>query len=293
MGTASSSNSETGDGATVGDMDGIIPRAVSDLFAAIENDQENNISVEMSFLEIYNEDARDLLSEGNTDNQSLFIREGSNGEVYVQNLTWKSVSSQFEVEEHMSQASDRRVVASTHMNATSSRSHAICTLRVTTRSTASDGSSNETVSKLTLVDLAGSERAKRTGAEGSRMKEGININKGLFVLGQVVSCLSQLGDQSSSPTAHSSSHHHHHHIPYRDSKLTRLLQDSLGGNSRTIMVACVSPADSNTEESINTLRYASRARSIQNSAVKNIVQAPLLRKSPQLFEEKIKTFESE
>jgi hypothetical protein len=120
--------------------------------------------------------------------------------------------------------------------------------------------------------LAGSERLKRTGAEGSRLKEGININKGLFVLGQVVSCLSQLGERQS-PS--SSTSQQRHHIPYRDSKLTRLLQDSLGGNSRTIMVACVSPADSNTEESINTLRYASRARNIQNSAIKNIIEAAI------------------
>ncbi|CAJ1963161.1 unnamed protein product [Cylindrotheca closterium] len=271
MGTASSDSSESGNSAAVGEMDGIIPRAVTDLFAAIARDAADTITVEMSFLEIYNEDARDLLSEGNTDTSpSLFIREGQDGEVYVQNLTWKTVSSQQDVAEHMIQASDRRVVASTHMNATSSRSHAICTLRITTKSRAPDGSCNETKSKLTLVDLAGSERAKRTGAEGSRMKEGININKGLFVLGQVVSCLSQLGE-----TGSSSQNSQHHHIPYRDSKLTRLLQDSLGGNSRTIMLACVSPADSNTEESVNTLRYASRARSIQNSAVKNVVEAPL------------------
>ncbi|KAL3939667.1 MAG: hypothetical protein SGBAC_005644 [Bacillariaceae sp.] len=270
MGTASSDSSESGNGGDIDEMDGIIPRAVADLFAAIARDEANTISVEMSFLEIYNEEARDLMSEGNTDtNPSLYIREGPNGEVYVQNLTWNSVSSQQEVAEHMNQAADRRVVASTHMNATSSRSHAICTLRVAITSRAPDGSCNETKSKLTLVDLAGSERAKRTGAEGSRMKEGININKGLFVLGQVVSCLSQVGESGSTPNAQ------HHHIPYRDSKLTRLLQDSLGGNSRTIMLACVSPADSNTEESVNTLRYASRARSIQNSAKKNIVEAPL------------------
>lgn len=269
MGTASSSSSASGNDAAVSEMDGIIPRAVHDLFGAIATN-ESSISVEMSFLEIYNEEARDLLSEGDADGPSLFIREGQNGEVYVQNLTWKAVSSQQEVAGHMNYASDRRVVASTNMNSTSSRSHAICTLRVTSQSRAADGSCNEIKSKLTLVDLAGSERAKRTGAEGSRMKEGININKGLFVLGQVVSCLSQLADQSSS-----ASNSQHQHIPYRDSKLTRLLQDSLGGNSRTIMVACVSPADSNTEESINTLRYASRARSIQNSAVKNIVEAPL------------------
>ena len=151
---------------------------------------------------------------------------------------------------------------STQMNSVSSRSHAICTLRVTV----TDVNNNDTkvTSKLTLVDLAGSERIKKTGAEGSRLKEGININKGLFVLGQVVSCLSEIGQKTSKS--------HLRIPPYRDSKLTRLLQDSLGGNSRTIMVACVSPAESNVEESANTLRYASRARNIQNSATKNIIE---------------------
>ncbi|KAL7456930.1 hypothetical protein ACHAWC_008415 [Mediolabrus comicus] len=122
--------------------------------------------------------------------------------------------------------------------------------------------------KLTLVDLAGSERIKRTGAEGARLKEGININKGLFVLGQVVSALSELGQSGKTSGQHS-------HIPYRDSKLTRLLQDSLGGNSRTVMIACISPAQSNVEESINTLRYAERTRNIKNSAVRNTVSTGL------------------
>lgn len=269
MGTASS---EESDFTRLQELDGIIPRAVYDLFESIEKDKNKSVSVEMSFLEIYNEEARDLLAEQHGGNQSLFIREGSDGEVYVQNLTWKPVPSHSEVAKHMQAASDRRVVASTQMNSVSSRSHAICTLQVTITTLANNGAANETKSKLTLVDLAGSERVKRTKAEGSRLKEGININKGLFVLGQVVSGLSQLGERQSPK---SSTPPQHQHIPYRDSKLTRLLQDSLGGNSRTIMVACVSPADSNIEESINTLRYASRARNIQNSAVKNIVDAAM------------------
>ncbi len=124
--------------------------------------------------------------------------------------------------------------------------------------------------KLTLVDLAGSERVKKTGAAGMRLKEGININKGLFVLGQVVSALSELGQQIGSSDSTSSIH-----VNYRDSKLTRLLQDSLGGNSKTVMVACVSPADSNLDETVNTLRYAERTRSIKNSAVRNIVETSM------------------
>lgn len=215
------------------DMDGIIPRAVYDLFQAAGQDSTKTVVVDMSFLEIYNEEARDLLSDQQIESSNLYIRESPSGGVYVQNLTWNQVSSAHEVANLMNEAAARRVVASTQMNAVSSRSHAICTLRIKVSTTDPDGTSNDTHSKLTLVDLAGSERLKRTGAEGNRLKEGININKGLFVLGQVVSCLSEMGQQSSSSSSH-------HHVPFRDSKLTRLLQDSLGGNSRTIMVACVS-----------------------------------------------------
>jgi chromosome segregation ATPase len=160
------------------------------------------------------------------------------------------------------------------MNSVSSRSHAICTLNVTIAPLENNGEEEENHSsemmkaKLTLVDLAGSERIKRTGAEGARMKEGININKGLFVLGQVVSALSEWGQQGGSKKSNA-------HIPYRDSKLTRLLQDSLGGNSRTVMIACISPAQSNAEETINTLRYAERTRNIKNSAVRNLVSGGL------------------
>ena len=198
-------------------------------------------------------------------------------------LTSIEVHSPVDVANLMAEAALRRATGSTAMNAVSSRSHAICTLYVTiTPSSNQDGNADESrddadtsmdafatmasteqiFSKLTLVDLAGSERIKRTGAEGARMKEGININKGLFVLGNVISVLSEKG-QGSDPT--------NMHVPYRDSKLTRILQDSLGGNSRTVMVACVSPADSNQEESVNTLRYASRTRNIKNSAVRNVV----------------------
>eukprot|EP00529_Nitzschia_sp_RCC80_P024321 CAMPEP_0113449978 /NCGR_PEP_ID=MMETSP0014_2-20120614/5584_1 /TAXON_ID=2857 /ORGANISM="Nitzschia sp." /LENGTH=447 /DNA_ID=CAMNT_0000341285 /DNA_START=48 /DNA_END=1387 /DNA_ORIENTATION=- /assembly_acc=CAM_ASM_000159 len=157
----------------------------------------------------------------------------------------------------MDEASQRRVVASTKMNAVSSRSHAICVLRV--QGVLED--STKFQSKLTLVDLAGSERIKKTGAEGGRRKEGININKGLFVLGQVVSALAEQRPK------------YKRKPPYRDSKLTRLLQDSLGGNSRTIMVACVSPADFNIDETINTLRYATSARNIKNTATRNVVKS--------------------
>ena len=142
------------------------------------------------------------------------------------------------------------------MNAVSSRSHAICVLRI--RGVLEDF---QFQSKLTLVDLAGSERIKKTGAQGNRRQEGININKGLFVLGQVISALAEQRPK------------YKRKPPYRDSKLTRLLQDSLGGNSQTIMIACVSPADFNREETITTLRYATNARNIQNSATRNVVKS--------------------
>mmetsp|Transcript_17578 Transcript_17578/g.31715 ORF Transcript_17578/g.31715 Transcript_17578/m.31715 type:complete len:555 (+) Transcript_17578:2-1666(+) len=197
---------------------------------------------------------------GNDNNAStstdLKIRETLNGEVYVSGLSSRPVSSPQEIGKYMEEASQRRVVASTKMNAVSSRSHAICVLRI--EGVLED--STKFTAKLTLVDLAGSERIKKTQASGKRAAEGININKGLFVLGQVVSALSEQRPK------------YKRKPPYRDSKLTRLLQDSLGGNSRTIMVACVSPADFNIDETVNTLRYATSARNIKNTATRNVIK---------------------
>ncbi|OEU09835.1 kinesin-related protein, partial [Fragilariopsis cylindrus CCMP1102] len=226
----------------IGDLDGIIPRACADLFNHIRTRCDGNAQVELSYLEIYNEEMRDLLVV------ELKIRETLNGEVYVGGLSSRPVSSPKEIGKFMEEASKRRVTASTKMNAESSRSHAICVLQI--KGVLED--STKFQAKLTLVDLAGSERIKKTGAEGGRRQEGININKGLFVLGQVVSALSETRPK------------YKRKPPYRDSKLTRLLQDSLGGNSRTIMVACVSPADFNLDETITTLRYATNARNIKN-----------------------------
>ena len=148
-----------------------------------------------------------------------------------------------------------RVTAATLMNAQSSRSHAIFTLTLEQRS----GGGERRVSKFHLLDLAGSERVKRTGAQGMRFKEGVAINTSLLALGNVISALSEESSRvkkAGSPSLH---------VPYRDSKLTRLLQDSLGGNSKTCMIACVSSAEENLEESLNTLRYAARARAIRNA----------------------------
>lgn len=302
--------------------DGIIARAVYDLFkakAALQNGAER-VKITMSYLEIYNEQAIDLLVNNKDDDADsssaptiLQVRDSKDG-VTIPNLTHHSVSCPNDVTNLIHLASKKRATGSTNMNSVSSRSHAICTLNVSIAPNDSienegggmdddDNSSPRSLSssdqngmkaKLTLVDLAGSERMKRTGAEGARMKEGININKGLFVLGQVVSALSEIGQRSGSSA----------HIPYRDSKLTRLLQDSLGGkcvqacvdsqittdvsltrililstkccsiylgNSKTVMVACISPAESNIEESTNTLRYAERTRNIKNSAIRNVV----------------------
>lgn len=275
------------------EVDGVIPRAVHDVFHYMDQipSGKKRMKVQMSYLEIYNEEARDLLSNDPSP-PDLQIRDNG-GDVIVQNLTYHSVSSPSEVAQLMAAAAEKRSTASTLMNAVSSRSHAICTLYVNIYPLLDDQEPGEEITaKLTLVDLAGSERAKKTGAEGTRLKEGININKGLFVLGQVVSSLSELGQNSASCESGPI------HVKYRDSKLTRLLQDSLGGNSKTVMVACVSPADSNVDETVNTLRYAERTRNIKNSAIRNVVVASLspaeaasLRRENQML--KLKLFQAE
>ncbi|KAL7527890.1 hypothetical protein ACHAXR_002180 [Thalassiosira sp. AJA248-18] len=218
--------------------EGVIARAVYDLFQtknSLPNGNER-VKVTMSYLEIYNEQAIDLLNDDPaSSNATLQVRDSRTEGVVIPNLKHFPVTSPEEVRVLMEKASMKRATASTHMNSVSSRSHAICTLNVNiapnleSTEEESDGdlvsprsSTQGMRAKLTLVDLAGSERIKRTGAEGARMKEGININKGLFVLGQVVSALSELGQRNAGSN-------HHSHIPYRDSKLTRLLQDSLGG----------------------------------------------------------------
>ncbi|GMH67828.1 hypothetical protein TrST_g13517 [Triparma strigata] len=235
---------------------GIIPSAVTSLFKSISSLKDSNVTIKMSYLEIYNEEIKDLLATNSDDKRVLKVCENLGGEVSVSNLSYVPVTCPEQVSTLMQSASLNRATGSTNMNAVSSRSHAICTIYV--ERTKNDGS-DVVVSKLSLVDLAGSERQKRTKAEGERLKEGISINKGLFVLGQVVSSLSD-------PNAGANNH-----VPYRDSKLTRLLTDSLGGNSLTVMVCCVSPADINLDESSNTLRYAMRARNIKNEATVNTV----------------------
>lgn len=263
--------------------DGIVPRAVHELFKAKQRHcSSGDVCVNLTYLEIYNDELRDLLTE-NEQSKSLQIRDHGDSGVIVKGLTSKVVTTPQEVKQLMDMASRRRTTGSTKMNMRSSRSHAICTLYVTIKPTKekmpskkfNNLAASDTVSaKLTLVDLAGSERLKQTGAEGIQQQESININKDLFVLGKVVSALA---DQSDLQTKEyrPSLRPKKKHIPYRDSKLTRLLRDSLGGNCCTVMVACISPADSNLAESVNTLRYAERTRTITNSVKQNVVKAAL------------------
>ncbi|CAN4092353.1 unnamed protein product [Withania somnifera] len=193
------------------------------------------------------------------------IRETVHGGITLAGVTEAEVRTKEEMACFLLRGSVARATGSTKMNSQSSRSHAIFTISLEQKKTAncSSRSTNDDgddilCAKLHLVDLAGSERAKRTGADEIRLREGIHINKGLLALGNVISAL---GDEKKRKEGA--------HIPYRDSKLTRLLQDSLGGNSKTVMIACVSPADTNAEETLNTLKYANRARNIQNKAIVN------------------------
>ncbi|XP_044181974.1 LOW QUALITY PROTEIN: kinesin-like protein KIF13B [Acropora millepora] len=244
------------------DQNGLIPRLCGELFDRISQNEDENITykVEVSYIEIYNEKVRDLLCpRGN--HAMLRVREHKILGPYVEGLTKLVVSSFKDIETLMIEGNKSRTVAATNMNTESSRSHAVFNI-VLTRSeydhqTESIG---EKVSKLSLVDLAGSERASKSGAEGERLKEGSNINRSLVTLGQVIS---SLADQSGGKSRKAL------HVPYRDSVLTWLLKDNLGGNSKTVMVATVSPAADNYEETLSTLRYADRAKRIVNHAVVN------------------------
>ncbi|XP_019415055.1 PREDICTED: kinesin-like protein KIN-4A isoform X3 [Lupinus angustifolius] len=273
-----------GTGFKDGYQSGIIPQVMNVLFNKIGTlKHQTEFQLHVSFIEILKEEVRDLLdpssmSKLDTANghvgkvtspgkPPIQIRETSNGVITLAGSTEVSVATLKEMAACLEQGSMSRATGSTNMNNQSSRSHAIftITLEQMRKINIPNGSSlNDTMSeeylcaKLHLVDLAGSERAKRTGSDGLRFKEGVHINKGLLALGNVISAL---GDEKKRKEGL--------HVPYRDSKLTRLLQDSLGGNSRTVMIACISPADINAEETLNTLKYANRARNIQNKPVIN------------------------
>lgn len=267
-----------------GSQTGLIPQVMNALFSKIETlKHQTEFQLHVSFIEILKEEVRDLLdpaavNKSETTNghvgrvtvpgkPPIQIRETSNGVITLAGSTEVGVTTLKEMATYLEQGSLNRATGSTNMNNQSSRSHAIFTITLEQMhklNPAIPGDSSNEMSeeylcaKLHLVDLAGSERAKRTGSDGLRFKEGVHINKGLLALGNVISAL---GDEKKRKEGL--------HVPYRDSKLTRLLQDSLGGNSRTVMIACISPADINAEETLNTLKYANRARNIQNKPVVN------------------------
>uniref|UniRef100_A0A8C7H741 Kinesin family member 13B n=1 Tax=Oncorhynchus kisutch TaxID=8019 RepID=A0A8C7H741_ONCKI len=243
------------------DSPGLIPRLCSSLFdrTLLEQREGEGFTIEVSYMEIYNEKVRDLLDPKGS-RQALRVREHKVLGPYVDGLSRLAVANYKDIESLMSEGNKSRTVAATNMNEESSRSHAVFNIILThTLKDLQSGTSGEKVSKLSLVDLAGSERAAKTGATGERMKEGSNINKSLTTLGLVISALAEQGCGKNKTKF----------VPYRDSVLTWLLKDSLGGNSRTAMVATVSPAADNYDETLSTLRYADRAKSIVNHAVVN------------------------
>ncbi|XP_028167735.1 kinesin-like protein KIF3A isoform X3 [Ostrinia furnacalis] len=230
------------------ELRGIIPNSFAHIFSHIAraNDDEKFL-VCVTYLEIYNEEVRDLL--GNNPHQSLEVKERPDIGVFVKDLTGYVVHNADELEKIMAVGNKNRHIGATAMNTESSRSHAIFSITVESSKKGNDGKVHVKMGKLHLVDLAGSERQSKTQATGTRLKEATKINQSLSVLGNVISALV---DGKST------------HIPYRNSKLTRLLQDSLGGNSKTVMIATIGPAECNYVETISTLRYANRAKNIEN-----------------------------
>uniref|UniRef100_A0A665UQU0 plus-end-directed kinesin ATPase n=1 Tax=Echeneis naucrates TaxID=173247 RepID=A0A665UQU0_ECHNA len=250
------------------DQQGIIPLLCEDLFTKINgsnNDNSMSYSVEVSYMEIYCERVRDLLNPKNKGN--LRVREHPLMGPYVEDLSKLAVTSYNDIQDLMDSGNKARTVAATNMNETSSRSHAVFNIIFTQKKHDMEtDNTSEKVSKISLVDLAGSERADSTGAKGTRLKEGANINKSLTTLGKVISALAEL---DSAPNKNKKKKKVESFIPYRDSVLTWLLRENLGGNSRTAMVAALSPADINYDETLSTLRYADRAKQIRCNAVIN------------------------
>ncbi|NXX11960.1 KIF3B protein, partial [Podargus strigoides] len=226
---------------------GVIPNSFDHIFTHISRSQNQQYLVRASYLEIYQEEIRDLLSKDQS--KRLELKERPDTGVYVKDLSSFVTKSVKEIEQVMNVGNQNRSVGATNMNEHSSRSHAIFVITIECSELGLDGENHIRVGKLNLVDLAGSERQAKTGAQGERLKEATKINLSLSALGNVISALV---DGKST------------HIPYRDSKLTRLLQDSLGGNAKTVMVANIGPASYNVEETLTTLRYANRAKNIKN-----------------------------
>ncbi|XP_043064303.1 kinesin-like protein unc-104 isoform X2 [Drosophila ficusphila] len=244
-------------------QEGIIPMICKDLFTRIQDTETDDLkySVEVSYMEIYCERVRDLLNPKNKGN--LRVREHPLLGPYVEDLSKLAVTDYQDIHDLIDEGNKARTVAATNMNETSSRSHAVFTIFFTQRryDTMTD-LTTEKVSKISLVDLAGSERADSTGAKGTRLKEGANINKSLTTLGKVISALAEVASKKKNSKKAD-------FIPYRDSALTWLLRENLGGNSKTAMIAAISPADINYDETLSTLRYADRAKQIVCKAVVN------------------------
>ncbi|XP_058302163.1 kinesin-like protein KIF27 isoform X2 [Hylobates moloch] len=241
---------------------GIIPRAIQEIFQSISEHPSIDFNVKVSYIEVYKEDLRDLL-ELETSMKDLHIREDEKGNTVIVGAKECHVESADEVMSLLEMGNAARHTGTTQMNEHSSRSHAIFTISICqvhkNMEAAEDGSwysPRHIVSKFHFVDLAGSERVTKTGNTGERFKESIQINSGLLALGNVISALGDPRRKSS-------------HIPYRDAKITRLLKDSLGGSAKTVMITCVSPSSSNFDESLNSLKYANRARNIRNKPTVN------------------------
>lgn len=241
---------------------GIVPVSCEEIFIRIAANPDPALSFEVmvSMVEIYNEAVQDLLvPSASRPKKGLDIRESQQLGIYIDGVKKRAVNSYPSIEAVMEEGTENRTVGSTLMNATSSRAHTVITIEFKQVSTLAGGASGEKVSMINLVDLAGSEKAGQTGASGDRLKEGCAINKSLSALGNVIE---KLADKATGKNKNIV-------IPYRDSKLTRLLQNALGGSSKTIMICAISPASSNYEETLSTLRYADRAKRIKNSATIN------------------------
>ncbi|XP_017936493.1 kinesin-like protein KIF27 isoform X5 [Manacus vitellinus] len=242
------------------DEKGIIPRAIQELFQHISENRNINFYVKVSYIEVYKEELRDLL-ELETSVKEIHIREDEKGNTVIVGAKEFQVECADEVISLLESGNAARHTGTTQMNEHSSRSHAIFTISICQKQSAQSQKNTDTArdliaSKFHFVDLAGSERVAKTGNTGERFKESIQINSGLLALGNVISAL---GDPKRKSV----------HIPYRDAKITRILKDSLGGNAKTVMITCISPSSLDFDESLNSLKYANRAKNIRNKPVVN------------------------
>ncbi|KAL9103735.1 MAG: hypothetical protein Q9163_001239 [Psora crenata] len=235
---------------------GVIFLTMQELFERIaERTDEKVTEVSLSYLEIYNETIRDLLVPGGS-KQGLMLREDANQAVSVAGLSSHHPQNVQEVMDMIVRGNEYRTMSPTEANATSSRSHAVLQINISQKDRNADINEPHTMATLSIIDLAGSERASATKNRGERLQEGANINKSLLALG---SCINALCDPKK-----------RNHVPYRNSKLTRLLKFSLGGNCKTVMIVCISPSSQHFDETQNTLRYANRAKNIQTKVTRNV-----------------------